>query len=422
VTRVEPFRALRYDPERVDLARVIVPPYDVISPQDRVAFYELDPYNAIRLTLTRSVEEERTTDYAHVARLLEEWKRKEVLRRDPTPAFYGLRQRFTAPGGGELVREGLLGLLHLEDYARRIVLPHERTLSGPKADRLKLLEASRVNLSSVFLLYEDRSAELWRDLGDGFDARVLVTVEDGVGVEHTLTRIDAARDVERVRAFFDQRSVVIADGHHRYETALRYRDLQRQRTGADDGPHEWMLAYFANAYAPGSLLLPIHRLVRSGTPPSKEEWARRLPDWTQHSVSVDSARAVPALLAEHLEPLRDRHAFAADDASGRLRLFSKPAVAGELTVDVLREQVIGGVLGLDEAAIEGGALEFPKDAVQTAEGVREGRGTLALYLNALSPDDVFRVTAAGGVMPQKSTFFHPKLATGLVFRELGDDA
>jgi uncharacterized protein (DUF1015 family) len=421
MTQVRPFRALRYDPARVSLAKVIVPPYDVIAAADREGFYARDPHNAIRLELTRRVEDEASADYSDVRQTLDAWIREGTLRRDATPGFYALRQSFVAPGGKRLVRDGFFGLLHLEDYAKRIVRPHERTLEGPKADRLKMLRATRANLSIVFLLYEDREEVLARQLAPVLEREPLASARDEAGATHQLARIDDAASVRAVQDFLAARPLVIADGHHRYETALAYRDEQRAAgAGGEDAPFEWILAYFANAFAPGSLLLPIHRLIKRGKPPSDREWAERLPGWRCESFPLAGAEELPGLLESRLAPLAQRHAFAADDASGRLRVFSRPRGAGsaaaELSVRVIHEEVIAGVFGLDERAVREGAIDYPKSALQTAQDVRAGRGSVALYLNPLAADDVFRVTAAGEVMPQKSTFFYPKLPTGLVFR------
>jgi len=420
VTAIRPFRALRYDPARVELSRVIVPPYDVIAAEDRADFFERDPHNAIRLELTRDVADEATTDYGHVRETLEAWLASQVLIRDAVPALYPLRQRFTAPDGTHLARDGFFALVHLEDYARRIVRPHERTLAGPKADRLKMLRATRANLSVVFLLYEDRESALAPVLAAALEGDALGTARDASGAEHRLARLADESAIAEVAAFLAERPVVIADGHHRYETALTYRD-ERRAAGEGDGldaPHEWLLVYLANAFAPGSLLLPIHRLVLKGALPTDAGLRRRLPGWECREVAVGDPSEVPDLLARHLEPLRDRHAFAADDASGRLRIFSRPADAGELTVRVIHREVIEGVFGLDEDAVRAGAIAYPKSALQTARDLRAGRGAVALYLNPLAAEEVFRVTAAGEVLPQKSTFFTPKLPSGLVFRPL----
>jgi uncharacterized protein (DUF1015 family) len=273
----------------------------------------------------------------------------------------------------------------------------------------------------VFVLYEDREGKLAREFEPALDGEPLAAARDG-GSVHTLTRIEDPGRIEAVTRFLADRPVVIADGHHRYETALSYRD--EQPPGEGDAPWNWMLAYFANAYAPGSLLLPIHRLIVAAPPPDDATWQERLSGWSQQQVPVGDAESVPALLEEHLTPLRGAHAFAADDGSGSLRVFSKPRGgngSAELTIRVLHREVIAGVFGLDEAAVARGAIDYPKSALQVARDLRAGRGTVALYLNPLSPEEVFRVTEAGEVLPQKSTFFHPKLPTGLVFRPLAEE-
>jgi uncharacterized protein (DUF1015 family) len=416
MTIIRPFRALRYDPARVELSRVLAPPYDVIAADERHHLYDRDPHNAVRLELTRNVAEEATTDYTAVRETLDGWRNEGVLALDEAPSLYGLRQPFVSPDGSQGTREGFFGLLRLEDYERRIVRPHERTLAGPKADRLKVLRAARSNLSPVFFLYEDRESTLPRHFAATFDAPIASASEASGSIQ--LTRLSDPDATGAVADFMADRPVVIADGHHRYETALAYRDACRVHSG-DEGPHEWILAYFANAYAPGSLLLPIHRLILKGAPPTENAWRERLRGWEQRLIPVEGAESIPDILRAELEPLADRHAFAADDASGQLRIFSRPRTEeDDLTVRMIHREVIDGVFGLDEEAVREGAIAYPKSAGQTARDLRAGHGAVALYLNALTPEDVFRVTAAGEVLPQKSTFFHPKLPTGLVFRLL----
>ncbi|MCH2172264.1 DUF1015 domain-containing protein [Myxococcota bacterium] len=417
MAKLRPFQALRYDPTKVDLSRVIVPPYDVIAADERIAFYDRDPHNSIRLELTRKVEDEATTSYSDIRRTLDAWSESGVLFRDPEPAFYALRQSFTAPNGERESREGFFGLIQLEDYDRRVVRPHERTLAGPKADRLKVLRAARANLSSVFMLFEDRDDVLAGGIQQALRQTPLASALDETGITHELARIDAPDQMEAIQQFMAERPVVIADGHHRYETALEYRREQHAEGAAPDAGHEWMLVYLANAYAPGSLLLPIHRLVRECPAPAAKAWSEALGDWTQQTVQIPSEAAIPELLDQYLSPLADRPSFAADDASGTLRVFSRKASdSDELSVRVIHREVIEGVFGLSEEAVQDGAIAYPKSAQRTAADLRAGLGTVALYLNPLSPDDVFHVTGAGEVLPQKSTFFFPKLPTGLVFR------
>jgi uncharacterized protein (DUF1015 family) len=423
VTSVRPFRALRYDTSRVDLGRVIVPPYDVISADDRTVFYDRDPHSAIRLELTQKVEDESATDYASIREYLDDWRAEGVLVRDEHPAFYGLRQRFSAPDGTTHERDGFFALLHLEDYEARIVRPHELTLAGPKADRLKVMKASQANLSVVFMLYEDRQGVLASEVESQYSTKPIGIARDDTGAVHTLTRWDDPDINQSVRNVLDTRPVVIADGHHRYETALAYRDEQRAMNpdAGPNAPFEFILAYFANLYAPGTLLLPIHRLIVDGEMPAAEVWKARLPDWEQRSVAIESPESIPQLLEEHLAPLADQHAFAADDASGELRIFCRQRETGDdLTIRVIHRDVIAGVFELDEAVVRGGAIQYPKSALRTARDLREGHGAVALYTNPLTAEEVFAVTAAGEVLPQKSTFFFPKLPTGLVFRPIED--
>ena len=227
MTRIRPFRALRYDAAKVSLAKVIVPPYDVIAAADREGFYARDPHNAIRLELTRRVEDEAATDYADVRGTLAAGRARACwcgIRVRPSTRC---ASRFHGPDGKTHVRDGFFGLLQLEDYARRSVRPHERTLEGPKADRLKMLRAAQANLSSVFLLYEDREEELLRRLAPALEAEPLATARDEAGATHRLARIEDPALIESVRGFLEPRPLVIADGHHRYETALAYRDEQR---------------------------------------------------------------------------------------------------------------------------------------------------------------------------------------------------
>jgi len=416
MTAIRPFRALRYDPARVDLSRVLVPPYDVIAPEERERYWARDPHSAIRLELTRDVRDEADTDYRPLAEALAAWRREGVLVRDPRPALYGLAQAFDAPDGRRLVRRGFFAELHLEDYERRIVLPHERTLAGPKADRLKVLRAARANLSVIFLLFEDRAGAVREALAAALAGEALARGVDPAGVENTLVRVGGGAAIARVQETLAGRPVVIADGHHRYETALAYRDECRSDPAA-----AYTLAYFADAFDPGTLLLPIHRVILKGPAPAPSAWRRLAPRWACAEVPLPGPEALPALLARHLAPLAGRHAFAADDGSGVLRIFQRaPEGEGELAIRALHREVIGGFFGLDEAAVREGAVAFPKDPVRAARDVREGRGAVALYVNPLSPADVFRVTAAGELLPQKSTFFQPKLPTGLVFRLLDD--
>ncbi len=345
MTVVRPFRALRYDTERVDLGQVIVPPYDVIAADERAAFFDRDPHNAIRFELTRDAADEAATDYAWIRETLDAWRASGVLIREDQPAYYVMGQRYRAPSGEMLERIGFFGALQLEEYASRIVRPHERTLSGPKADRLKLLRAAEANLSTVFLLYEDRDDQLGALLARTLDNGPTASATDQAGVAYRLAPMTDADAVEAVRAFMAERPCVIADGHHRYETALEYR---RERIAAEgereDAPWQSTVAYFANAWAPGSLLLPIHRVVREAPAPTEAAWRERLSGWDVKRLDPVERSALDAMLAETLAPLAGKPAFVAEHAVGALLLLRRAEpLKDELMFRVLERDVLGGV-------------------------------------------------------------------------------
>jgi uncharacterized protein (DUF1015 family) len=419
MTVVRPFRAVRYDTKRVDLSKVIVPPYDVIAADERGSFFDLDPHNAIRFELTRDAADEAKSNYDWIRETLDAWRASGILIQDQLPAFYVMGQRYTTPAGEVLERIGFIAELALEGYEARVVRPHERTLAGPKADRLKLLRAAEANLSCVFLLYEDRSDELGEILKLALEDGEIGQAVDQAGIRYRLGRLTDPKAIERVQHFLETRPSVIADGHHRYETALEYQ-RQQIETGGDQPEAPWRstIAFFANAYAPGSLLLPIHRVVREVPAPSEDQWRKSLPDWTITPLPKVSAAEIEAQLAKELSPLAALPAFVVASVDGPTLLIRQPrARPEELMVRIIEEEVLSVVFGLDPEAIRGGAVSFPKSAKRAAQEVCDGVGTVALYLNPMCPDDVFRATAEGEVMPQKSTFFYPKVPTGMAFRD-----
>ena len=428
MTAVRPFHALRYDLKRVELSKVIVPPYDVVADDERSVFFDRDPHNAIRFELARDAKEDAGADYAHLSELLDQWRQEGILIRDEGPAYYVMKQRFRTEEGSLLERVGFYAELGLAEYSEKQVMPHERTLAGPKADRLKLLQAAQANLSSVFLLYEDSGDTLSEHLLSAFgpNGEFLGSATDDGGVEYELARLSDSDSLAAIEAFLAERSCVIADGHHRYETALEYRRLRRLdgETVEGEAPFDSTLAYFANVYAPGSLLLPIHRVVRHKEAPTTDQWTAKLPGWIRNEVKVKGdASEVAAKAMELLASHEGEAAFVADAADGLLQVFTKNApLDNSLLVRLVEDEVLGGVFKLSVEDIRGGEVHFPKSAERAALDVRQGRGQVALYLNPLRPEDVFRVTREGEVMPQKSTFFFPKVPTGMVFRlhEVGD--
>ena len=392
---VRPLAGLRYDPARVgDVADVIAPPYDVITPDEQQALYARSPWNVIRLILPREAERG-----ASAARTLRAWVDDRVLVRDAAPALYFYSQEYGLPDGSRRRRDGVLCRLRLEAFDRGIVRPHERTLPGPKADRLRILRATGANLSAIFGLYA-RRGEAARDLLDlNVRDAPLLDLRGG----HRLWRVtDPARIARFVDALANE-TIVIADGHHRYETALAYRDEQRGNEAA-----EWVLAYLANMEEEGVVILPTHRLVRGPIRPAAEVLAGVAP-WFDVVAANGPRQAgeIDFVVPGRRERLRARPG--AQDA-----LANVPAAIRRLDLAVLHELVLGRVLGLGVDR-----LDYTHDDADAVARVERGEFAAGFLLNAPTIAQVRDVCFAGELMPEKSTYFYPKLASGLVFSLVG---
>ena len=413
---IRPLRGLRYDTDRVSLADAVCPPYDVIAPAAAAALRARSPYNAVHVELPESPSADPGRRYAAAAELLAAWRGAGVLRPDDEPALYVVEQSFTGPDGGERTRRGFICRLRLEEFSARVVLPHEKTHSAPKLDRLELLRATHANLSQIFMLYADPANEVGRALdGDGNPCR-LGPVTGPV--------------VDLVVALLAGRQLLIADGHHRYETALAYR---AERRAAGDMSADWVMVCLSSMDDPGLAVFATHRLLKGVAVPSADEGVARLrPAFTIAEQGAGSPRdCAPAmervsrstgpgkLLGLYFAAERRCVTLELRDASvvdGLIRRGVSPARAG-LSVTLLAELVFRDALGLDPERLEG-HLDFAKSVDDAVADLDSGDYGLAAFLGATPMDEVRAVAERGETMPQKSTYFYPKLLTGLVFNAL----
>ncbi len=429
---VRPLRGLLYDPSAVGaIGTVVAPPYDVINADEQDRLYESSAYNVIRLDLARDSDR-----YGAAARTFAEWRAEGVLRRDDAPAFYLYSQRHRLRSGAEHERFGFFTRLHIEEFASGKVLPHEKTLASAKADRLALQKACRANLSSIFGLYSAPGFSLAEM------AKAVVATEpwaeftDGADVRHRMWRITDPGLQRAIESRLEPRTVYIADGHHRYETALRYRDEMRAETGRSGGdePFDYVLAYLVNMDEPGLVVLPTHRMLRRLPIGSGALLDRlRVPF---HVEAVDRASGAAGLV----EAMRPRSAderrigvvlrgessnfvLVTRDGANDARLEGSTALR-RLDVTLLHGLVLEGatsILGLDaHHEAEAGRLVYTKDADEAVSKVVSGEFTASFLLNATRVSEVREVSEAGETMPEKSTYFYPKVATGLVFNTLED--
>ncbi len=430
MAEIAPITPLRYELSRLPggLASVVAPPYDVIDDAMRAELVARDPHNVVQIDLPSGEGDAR---YENARLLLEAWRDKGVLVRDPEAAFYRYDQTFLPPGGGKAItRRGFLGLVRLHPFSDRVILPHERTLSGPKEDRYKLTRATRTQLSPGFMLYRDPKGELDAPLETG---AVLTEFSTGDGVHHVLAKVTATDALIAIVDGLRKSSLLIADGHHRYETAVRVRDEIEAGGGAKErGEHRYFMTFLANGDDPRLVVFPTHRHVHSLAKIDFDDLLRK----AQALFVVDERKdaATGEALSRWLDEAPSKPAFVVADPSGRAARLSLRAgvdLAAHPTlgqvhptlrvtdVAVLHYGVLEAILGISqEAQAKKTNIWYPQDGAGALAELRGGKGQLLFMMKGTPVDDVRRVAEAGEVMPQKSTFFYPKVLTGLLMHTL----
>ena len=422
-----PFRALRYNLQRVSAQQVVTQPYDKITPAMQERYYAASPYNLVRIILGRREPTDNTAEnvYSRAAAYGRDWRTEGILQQDSAPSIYVYSQTFTAPSGEKFERRGFIALGRVEDYSAKVVFRHEQTLAKPKADRLDLLRTTRAHYEQLFLLYED-AGEVDSLLSSGTSGAATIDVQDEYGVAHRVWQVSDPSVVASVRDKMQDKKLVIADGHHRYETALNFRNECRASSGSKDrqAPYEFVMMTFVNMNDPGLLVLPTHRVVHSLKSFSVEEFlndSRALYDVEEVDAAVDASRAT-ALLQERG---RSGTALLAVTAN-RAFILHNPKTAGakflaglsprqqSLDVVQLHKGLLEGVLKLSEESIRNQEnLSYLRDAAEAIAMVRKGEANIAFLMNPCPVQKVRDVAFAGEVMPQKSTDFYPKLLSGL---------
>ncbi len=454
MARIFPFRAFRYDAARFDLARVLTQPYDKITPEMQERYYALDPHNLARVEKGRAQPDDgpQSSVYTRAAQSLDAWTREGVLRQDAAPSLYVCSQEFTAPGTGQhRVRRGFLALLGLEDYAAGVVFRHEQTHTAARVDRLELLRHTRAHTGQIMMLFDDPGARVTSLLARAMRTARENEVKDEYGVVHRLWPVSDPATIEScVRAMAD-RKLLIADGHHRYETALAYRDecrsgdpAERDRArgagSAPDAPHEKTLVTLFPLQDPGVLVLPTHRAV--GGIPNFDFFAFRkslesIFDWYAYPFAAGDER--DAALADFRHDLAARArgesgrrvigvyagggAFflfvLRQDADLDALLARVPPAQRSLDVVLLHRLLLEGKLGLTPEAVEREKnISYHREIAEALAAVDAGAAQLAFLLNPVAVRQVFDVALSGNVLPQKSTDFYPKLLSGLAIYRL----
>jgi uncharacterized protein (DUF1015 family) len=452
MAHIEAFRALRYDQTRVTLPQVITQPYDKITPEMQEGYYAASPHNLVRIILGKGDARGHPGEniYTRAAAFFADWRRQGIFFQDASPSLYLSVQRFSLPGSPVILeRRGFIGLGRIEDYSAGVVYRHEQTLAKPKADRLELLRATRAHFGQLFMLYSDPAAEIDSVLAPSGSPDM--ETRDEYGVLHQVWKISDPGVIELVRGKMRDKKLIIADGHHRYETALAYRNerraiaattsvggVPRERSAGDSlvrsgspslAPYDLVMMTLINMDAPGLIILPTHRLVHSLPSFSSEALREGAVDYfsvEEVDSSLDAARAQEILR----DAGRSGTALLAVTAD-RAFLLDKPRAGGSNIFEGLSQQqqsldvmqlhrcLLQKVLGISEEAIHNQQnIRYVRDAGEAMAHVRSGKAHVAFLMNPVRMEQVRDIAFCGEVLPQKSTDFYPKLLSGFTIYAL----
>lgn len=441
MAQIYPFRAFRYNPAHAPFEKVLTQPYDKISPAMQDKYYEADPHNLIAVEKGRAFPTDTPQDnvYTRAAAAVQEWIAKNTVTQDPAPAFYGYTQEYTVPGTGERrTRRGFIGAGKLEEYSAGVVFRHEHTLSGPKADRLELLRNTKTHTGQLFMLYSDPAKRVDAILEEAEKSAAPATeMRDEYDVVHRLWVIADPAQVAAIQKAMEDQKLVIADGHHRYETALNYRNERRKQAGLmiEDAPYERAMMTFINTRSEGLTILPTHRVAARVHDFSWSGVRRYLEPWFSAETfafgdDTQKAEARKKFLARVVAE-KDKRAigvFPAPEAGKGafyvlvLRdgvniaelLPNASPLQRELDVVLLHEGILEPALGITPQALVAEAnLTYEREAAAALDAVDSGRAQVAFFLNACDVEQVVKIATSGEVMPQKSTDFFPKLMSGI---------
>jgi uncharacterized protein (DUF1015 family) len=413
---VEPLRALHYDLERTGgLQDVVAPPYDVIDAEQRAQLEAASPYNVVRIDLPTGDD-----PYEQAARQFENWREEGVIVEDDEPAIYALEQQYTGPDGAPRTRRGFLARVRVEEYGPGRIRPHERTHPGPREDRLRLTRATKANLSPIFSLYDDPRSTATTPLQQAMTGDPYGQATDEDGTVNRLWRITDPGTIGSIRNALQDTELLIADGHHRYETARVYAD----EVGGE-GPQRYVLMDLVALEDPGLTVFPTHRLLRNLRPDQHEILANAIRrdfdverlESTAQLAPASSDRVTLGYIDSHLrQPFR---LTLKDQAIADVALADHAEPYRRLDTAVLEALILKGALGMTDDDIDHlEGLGYARDFDNALELVQSGEYDVAFFVAPTPIERVREVAAAGESMPPKSTYFFPKVPTGLVFNRL----
>lgn len=409
---IKPFQPYRYTAKAGDPAKLVTQPYDKINPELQKRYLAASPYNLVRILLGEKHLSDNDSDnvYTRAAAYLNDWIRDGILAQDPAPGLYAYFQEFEVPDSGErLTRKGFIAIGKVEDYSANVVYRHEQTLTGPKKDRLELLRHTRAHFGQIFMLYSDPESAVDHQLDQAASGKPAASLMDDYGVRHSLWPITDPARIADIEHLMSDKKLLIADGHHRYETALAFRN---------ENPHDpaaqYVMMTLVNMHSPGLRILATHRVLSGFGKFDPVEFFEHAVNAGWSVAACGTLDALKQRLA-HRDPKRVQIGVV---ARGEYRLMQRPRRAHssekQLDVPILHHEILEGLLNITEEAVrEEKYIKYVRGIDEAAAEVEKHGAEVAFLLEPTPIDDMARIAFSGGVMPQKSTDFYPKLLSGL---------
>ena len=443
MANVVPFRGVLYNLEKIDdFSKVTAPPYDIISPEQQERYYQDSPYNVIRLILGKQFPDDSHSNnrYTRSASFFYKWQEVSFLRRDTDPSLYFYDLEFSGPVGQWFGRVGFIGLVRLEDKDKGVVIPHEKTLDKPKADRLRLMEVCQTNFSSIFSLYSDPDDAVNQMFKRVIDSSPLLEVTDEDRTLHQLWRVSQGDVLKEVSLWLKDSPLYIADGHHRYETALNYRNLalkkHHQSTGKES--FNYVMMYLTSMEGKGLVILPYHRVIQNLEGFDFSSYEKKLEDYFEiktFNFNQENQTQVWKEFNEQLQENGKKRPSFGMYGSGQdcyhLLILKKEvflSLSGDeegseslnkLDVNVIESIIFKKVLGITSKDLQQQQnIAYAHDSLEGLELVQKKDFQLAFFLNPTKSSEISDIASRGETMPQKSTFFYPKLLSGLVINKI----
>jgi len=433
MVQVKPLNAIVYNQEKVNMNDVIAPPYDVILKEYQDELYERSEYNIVKLILAKGSKDlsDPNNRYDEAKKNFDKWLQEEVLIKLEKPCVLYIVQKYTTPNGKKIERKGFIARNKIEDFSTKKILPHEFTMGGPKEDRLNLTKKCNANFSQIFMVYSDSEYKIEGSID--FNQKPFIDVTDDQGVQNVVYKIEDESTLALIEKVMEDKTLLIADGHHRYETAMNYRNLQPVSADAD---YNYVMSYFTNLDDENLLVFPTHRIITKWVEPyvllEKVKKYFDLKDFTFDGTNKNEVKA------EFLQAIEDENAkqislglymknvnkfyllTLREDVSGILDGFEVPDVLKKLDLTVLHKILITKELGYtEEQQMAQDGIKYIKQESEAFDLVDSGKAEASFIMAYPKIKDIKEISQAGFRMPQKSTYFYPKLLSGIVINPLG---